>query len=118
MLTLVCGLPNAGKTTYSQRFGNVIHLDSMWYPHVKKEVSQMEDAVVEGCYCKRSLRLDLLKVAKGEKVCIFLDTPESECFRRAEGRGNAASVLQHIRMMEPPTLEEGWDEIIIIRGDA
>jgi predicted kinase len=114
MLTLICGLPNAGKTTYSQQFDNVIHLDSMWYQSVKKRVGQAEDAVVEGCYCKRSLRVELLKAATGKKTCIFLDTPESECFRRAGKRGNTGSVLQHVKMLEPPRYDEGWDEIIIL----
>ena len=33
-ITLICGLPNAGKTTYSRQFENVIHLDDFRKNHL------------------------------------------------------------------------------------
>ena len=28
-MILICGIPNAGKTTYSQRYSDVIHFDEV-----------------------------------------------------------------------------------------
>lgn len=119
-MTLICGLPNAGKTTYSERFGKVLHLDD--FPRSKflncnKAVAEAEgDITVEGIYNLR-VRRKLLIEAMGErtpKVCIWLDTPIEECISR-ENRGRPKGIITS--PIEPPTFDEGWDEIIIVRNN-
>lgn len=119
-VSLVCGRSRAGKTTYAKRFGNAIHLDDYGigdkaYPRVADKVSKtIGDVVVEGIYNTPERRKTLLDVCPNKrKICIWLDTPLDEIERRFykwKPRN-----LPH--KFEPPTLDEGWDEIIILRGD-
>lgn len=117
MLILIMGLPNSGKTTYSQKFDNVLHLDD--FPNSKflncnKEVSKRNgNIVVEGIYNLRCRRELLLKNVNGEKICIWIDTPLEECLRRS-GRPKEV-VQQDYNVFQPPTYEEGWDDIIRIK---
>lgn len=120
MITLICGVGRAGKTTYSQSFGKVIHLDSMGtipqrFVNVINALTD-EDVIVEGVYETSTLRAELLQAYKGKgSVCIWLDTPEPLVRERLKKDGIPIS-HKHFDF-EPPTLSEGWDEIIIIRGN-
>ena len=83
------------------------------YPRVLTKLGD-GDVVVEGIYDTAELRTELLNSYKGqgEKICVWLDTPldviKSRFFHVPP---------KHPYPFEPPTLDEGWDEIIIIRGD-
>lgn len=118
-MILIIGRPNAGKTTYSAKFDKVIHLDDFpWkndrFHNCNLAVAEAdEDTVTEGIYTTRKRREEWLAVAKGRKVCIWLDTPLEECIAR-NSRGRSIFSMRHV---EPPTYDEGWDEIIVIRGN-
>lgn len=126
MLTLICGRSRAGKTTYSQQFDNVIHGDSVRalygekYPKIYEIVSQRNDIVLDYLFETAEKRIGLLQAYKGDspKRCIWLDTPISTVALRAtHGRSDSPKYARP-QIFEPPTYEEGWDEIIIIRkGD-
>lgn len=119
MLTLICGLPRAGKTTYSERFEKVIHLDdyihlpmSLRYERCNKNAQTKEDVAVDGIYHTANLRIQLVRLYQGDGLkCVWLDTPLEIKKQRC---GYVSAMNFHF---EPPTLDEGWDEIIIIRGD-
>lgn len=115
MLTLICGLPRAGKTTYSIRYENVIHLDTSGAYHgvIHKVKRLTGDIVVEGVYRSKCEREALIKAYKGKGyVCIWLDTPlEVRMTRFGWDKWCDA------KPFEPPTYDEGWDEIIVIKGD-
>ena len=113
MLTLICGHSRAGKTTYSQRFDNVIHLDDVHSTRaVISRIRSEDDVVVEGIYYSPRERKELLSAYKGKGTrCICLDTPKEI---REERMGR---IIKHDYPFRIPTLDEGWDEIIIIRGD-
>lgn len=118
MLVLVCGIHNAGKTTYAQRFGIVVHLDELGsYDAVCDAVRGINgDIAVDGLYPLRVQRRRLLEACgdRGKNVCIWLDAPLDECIRR-EDRGRPLFVIRKCASaFEPPTLDEGWDEIIRI----
>ena len=123
-MILITGLPNAGKTTYSQRFPNVVHFDDVKggrhrWGNVVEMVKADDSIVIEGVYAKASHRKPLIDACSGKKTCIWLDTPVDVCDER-ERTGRKRSehmVIWAAESYEPPTLEEGWDEIIIIRGD-
>lgn len=110
MIKLICGVSRAGKTTYSQQFDNVIHLDDMGkplerYANVNKLVATMDDVVVEGIYDTPQLRIALLQAYKGkDRVCIFLDPPVEKMI----GRKHFTKKHEFI----DPTYNEGWDKII------
>ena len=119
MLTLICGLPRAGKTTYSKRYEGtckVVHLDD--YGGGDKGHAQCtgavtsDDIVVEGIYHTARWRKNLIQKYSGDwKKCIWLDTPIEVKKKR---HGYCAKCEYYF---EPPTYDEGWDEIIVIRGD-
>ena len=126
MLTLICGRSRAGKTTYSQRYSDVLHCDSVRakvgekYPKIYKIVSQHDgDVILDGLFETEEKRIGLLQAYKGDspKQCIWLDTDiKTIALRTTNGRSDSP---KHARphLFEPPTIEEGWDEIIIIRGE-
>lgn len=114
MLTLICGLPRAGKTTYSERYEDVIHLDKCGaYEGVIHHIRNRNgDVTVDGVYQNRYLRECLIREYKGNGLrCIWLDTPQE--VRSIRKGWNKKCDFP----FEPPILDEGWDEIIIIRGE-
>ena len=121
MLTLICGLPNAGKTTYSAKYDTVIHFDDFGNSFEKctKAVSEVQgDVCVEGVYNSARRRKQLLDACKHQdrKVCIWIDTSFEECIRRErEYRKRPMGIVHaHHKSFEKPTLDEGWDEVIVI----
>lgn len=123
---LICGLPNAGKTTFSKQFENVVHLDDVIYtapkeriPNTAKEINSLSDKndiVVEGVFFLASTRKKLLSLLDFEckKTCVWLCTSKQICIAR-ENRGREVSMIQQLHeQFQPPTLDEGWDEIIVI----
>ncbi len=121
MFTLICGLPNAGKTTYSSQYDTVLHLDDFPYNrflNCNKAVAESDgNIVVEGIYnlrCRRERLLEAVADKGVPKVCIWIDTPLEVCLERCK-RGRAEHIVRKsAEMFQPPTLDEGWDEIIII----
>lgn len=122
-MIVICGLPNAGKTTYSAQFENVLHYDDI-LKHSRAERERIYQETnaecIEGIYNtakSRRILLEAINDKPGERVCIWIDTPADECIRR-ENRGRHPSVVEHhARIFEPPTYGEGWDEIIVIKGE-
>ena len=120
MIILICGLPRAGKTTYSKRYEKdcrVLHLDdyggnNSGHMRCNSKADTFEDVVIEGVYNRADWRKSLIRPHYNTyKKCIWLDTP-IEIKRTRHG------YCSHCEYeFEPPTLDEGWDEIIIIRGE-
>lgn len=112
MLILICGLPRAGKTTYSVRYKDVfpvLHLDERGYCNILKKVEGLGDAVVEGVYETAKLRMELLHHYKGsERKCVWLNTPTDV----KKTRRGYVSALEY--PFESPTIDEGWNEVIVI----
>jgi ATP-dependent DNA helicase RecQ len=80
-MTLVCGLPNAGKTTYCKKFENVIHLDDYNEPRFnlrnkrcnEEAVKSETDVYIDGCYFTKELRKELSKKYNLPPYVIFQD---------------------------------------------
>ena len=104
------------KTTYSEKYENVIHLDEEGRRIFETVEKSEGDIVIEGIFILRSMREKLLKSYKGDgkKVCIWLDISPEECERRENRNRGAYMIWNCFNAFEPPTLEEGWDEIIRI----
>ena len=119
MITLICGLPRAGKTTFSKRYDGkckIIHLDDYGAPihsyiRVCNILNPKEDIVIEGVYNRADIRKNLIAPYNDEKkICIWLDTP-------IEIKKTRQGYSKHCEYpFEPPTYAEGWDEIRIIRN--
>ena len=123
-LVLICGLPNAGKTTYSRRYDNVIHFDTVparvgdtQYDACNRLAAETAgDVCVEGVYNQRKTRAGLLAACrdKSPKVCVFIDTPPDVCAARETRNRPAGLIRAHNKTLQRPDLSEGWDEIITI----
>lgn len=129
MLTLICGIPNAGKTTYSKAYRNVIHLDDVLPNRPLREeyracadeaASRDGDVCVEGLYTEREWRVMLVDACSHQhpKVCIWLNTALGECMEREDAfrKRSRHMVRSHYDRLEPPDLSEGWDVIEVING--
>lgn len=116
MLTLICGIPNAGKTTYSKQYENVLHLDEI---NNRKKildiVSKSDDICVEGIYINHRDRRDLVNAYHGDKkVCVWLNISVEESLKRETRKRSKLIIENCSKLFENPSLSEGWDEIIII----
>lgn len=106
MLTLVCGIPNAGKTTGNP---DAIHLDDIGtIAKVIDIISEMEnDIVIEGLFSIPEQRRRLRDAYNGYAKCIFIDISADESIRR-ENRGRPDWMLRNAaRLFIPPTYDEG-----------
>lgn len=115
MITLICGLPRAGKTTYSKKFNDVIHLDTCggYVGVLHKLYRKTGDIIIEGVYRRKSDRITLIRSYKTDYYkCIWLDTPD-EVRKSRKGWDKYCDIPP----FEAPTIDEGWDEIIILRGE-
>ena len=122
-MILICGLPNAGKTTYSAQFQNVVHIDEIagikhYHDIIKQRLDEADgELCVEGTFLVHHAREKVLRLCKPEwkKTCIWLNTDPNECKRR-EDRGRRPWLIDNCeRCFQPPTYDEGWDEIIVVK---
>lgn len=124
MIILICGLPRAGKTTYSKKYEQdmiVFHLDTYGmiegsrYLGIFHSVYQNsnKNIVIDGVFHSAHLRKRLLQSYKNndKRICIWINTP-------LEIRKSRSGYVKYYADFEPPTYDEGWDEIIVIKGDA
>lgn len=110
------GLPNAGKTTYSEQFKNVCHTDKL-NPHKWEGITKLakEEMVLDGLFTTRKSRIKLLSLFDWKKkTLIWIDTPYEVCLERSSVGRHIEAVINNYNRFEPPTYEEGWDEIIRI----
>ena len=116
MLTLICGIPNAGKTT---KYPNALHLDEIGFIQTARELikNMNEDVIIEGVFAKPEQRKAICTAYNGFTKCIFIDIPINESIRR-ETRNRPDWLLRNVvEHFEPPTCSEGWDEIEIIKWE-
>ena len=74
MLTMICGLPNAGKTTYSAQFENALHQDEIGtISRIVSAIEPMDDVIIEGYFGRREERDRVRRAHSGYAKCIFLD---------------------------------------------
>ena len=119
MLTLICGLPNAGKTTYSKRYDNALHQDDIGtIDRIIKAIGQTDgDVFIEGYFGRKDQRSRVRSSYQGRARCIFIDISVEESIKRENRNRNAQILRNAARFFEPPTYDEGWDEIIIIEDN-
>ena len=128
MFTLICGVPNSGKTTYSKLFSPIYHSEDFFrgnyeqqFVDCNKFLSTLDfDFYIEGTYNTIAFRKELLEACKHHKYkqCIYREISLETSLKR-ERRGRCLSSLKiAYKMLAPPTLDEGWEEIIVIHEDG
>ena len=116
-MVLICGVPNAGKTTYAERYPYVVHMDDYAYGEWEDALRDAPDTVcVDGILSNMRQRRRLLEICHDKRphICIYIDIDLETSISR-EQRGRSAGVLgMYYQQFEPPTYAEGWDKIIHI----
>lgn len=137
-LTVLCGIPGSGKTTLSEQLsieqGAVLYCfdkrpgafsptkaagarRQMW-GDIAEDLRAGKSVVCDDLHTRVLLRKNLLTAVSDvdcHKVLVVMTTPFDECLRRnAARKARLPDIL--IRGInnayEPPTLDEGWDEIV------
>ena len=138
-LYVLCGIPGSGKTTTSKRIASECNAKVYHYDEFKKDfigsdikrthkrlyeciVSDIllgNDVVLDDLHTKLICRKDLLSAiqdAPCKKVLIVMTTPFDECIIRNSQRQGKARLPEFVIInlnasYQPPTIDEGWDEI-------
>lgn len=139
-LYTMIGLPGSGKSTFASNHPEcvVVSTDAIRgelfgdeseqkngklvfdvaYARLAKAVEAGHDAIFDATNVKSKSRAELFRrFPNVEHVAIFVNTPFSVCKERNNQRERRVPVSVIKRMayqMEPPTLEEGYKEIIEI----
>lgn len=130
ILLVLCGSPGSGKTTLSKQITekqntNRLSFDEMRCLQHKEliqptlEALQSNNVVVDSVFSRISQRKLILEATKNidcKRILIYMTTPLEECIRRNAQRPNPLPefmVRDIYNSFEIPTLDEGWDEIIL-----
>jgi len=124
MFILIIGLPNSGKTTYSNIYNNVVHFDNLQGHSIQKFNQAIDitknnnNIILEGVYSLRKQRIELLQNidVNIKKICVWINTPYEICVERAKNCRPKIFVDAHYKVFQPPTYDEGWDEIIVLQN--
>ena len=81
---------------------------------VSKMIENESDVCVEGVFMDAHRRKKIVEAYKGKKICSWLNTSKEVCIARENRQRHIGLIRYSAQAFEPPTLGEGWDEIIII----
>ena len=130
---VLCAPSGAGKTTFSyqlvEQYNTVRYsFDEMkCFKHsdlikpIIESINKGESVVVDALYSKIRFRKELLQAINNtncKKICVYFKTSLEECLNRIAKRSGCEKLPDFIvkdiyNRFEPPTLDEGWDEIIL-----
>ena len=144
---VLVGLPASGKSTYAREvlskeaiiyssdairkelFGNEAcqanHklVFSTLYTRAKQSLADGKNIVIDATSINKFERervLSNFKDVNAYRVAIYFDTPVELCYQRDEKRSRTVGrevIDKYVERFEYPSMEEGFDEIMIINGD-
>lgn len=134
MLTLyvMCGVPGSGKSTCSKQMAEEHGLTHISYDElrcrhqsefIRPAVAALRDGnntIMDSTNLRISERKNILQAVADiscKKVVVFMNTSLQECLYRnahREARLSEIAVEGMHRIMQKPTLDEGWDEILVV----
>ena len=133
---VLCAPPGAGKTTFSHQCVEQYNAARYSFDEMKcfkhsdlikpiiASLNKGESVVVDALYSKIKYRKELLQAIEDvncKRILIYMNTPLEECIRRNAQRPNPLPefmIRDIYNSIEPPTLDEGWDEIIYVKEDG
>lgn len=135
MIIILCGIPASGKTTLAKSlqgqlysFDDLVTVNTLerhketqkqMYKDIQTDLLNGETVIVDHLLITKDRRKELLSYVPSDckRVCYVLNTPLKDCLERNKNRENrlpAFVITQSAEQYEPPTFDEGWDEIIYI----
>lgn len=134
-LYVFCGNAGSGKSTLSKKLAkehNAIRISfdengflqhkELIYPTIEL-LQDKKNVVVDALFVRKTSRkmiLDSVKNIDCKRILIFMNTSLEECIHRNTQRPNPLPefmVRDIYNSIEPPTFDEGWDEIIVVNND-
>lgn len=143
-LYIMSGIPGSGKTTYAEKhlshavyigsdairkefYGKEMTLRGYWMIHrlmierADYHLKEGRDVVVDSVHGSREARRRYLRILPpGAKAAVvYMDIPVSVALSNNRKRNRhvpAAGILLLNALITRPTLEEGFDQIILVRG--
>ena len=138
-LVIFVGLPGSGKSTYyfAHFSGSHVHVSKDLLPNarsrddrqamlIEKALAAGESVVVDNTNPSRDIRAPLIALGKrhGARIigCYFECSVRVAIARNAkrEGKGRVPNVAIFTtqKKLQPPALDEGFDEVRVIHADA
>ena len=132
MITLyvMCGIPASGKSTKSRQLAEEHGLTRFSYDEMRcfhqrdfvipavNALRNGENVIMDSTNLRITGRKDILETVADipcKKIAVYMSTPLEECLHRntnREARLQDFMVESAYRSLQPPTLDEGWDEIL------
>lgn len=134
-------MPASGKTTLSKKFSSIYHANLYSYDEIRKDmffIKQSEikmmnlvkeallnnnNVIIDNVYITRESRMKLISELSDiqcEKVLVVVQAPIEVCIERDKNRKShnlgETIIRNHYNRYQPPSLDEGWDDIIFIEN--
>lgn len=129
---ILVGLPGGGKTTYYRTHyagthaivsGDVHGSPAKQLDLMLQYIRAGLSFVVDNTNVTRSVRAAHIRRAKAagyRVICCYFETPTRTAIARNKSRADkkaipVPAILKAAKLLEPPGMEEGFDEILVIR---
>ena len=140
-LITLCGIPASGKTTLAEYISeninakiysdddiyssynssNLSEITAKYHEAIRNDLLDGFNVVCDGTYLTSFVRKRLLNSVDDiscKKILINIQTKLSDCIERNKQRSGRKRVSDSViytfaKIYETPTLDEGWDEIIL-----
>lgn len=142
MIYVLCGIPGSGKTTkaiqlaeennaklysydvikHNSKLVYFEDISDIIYQNIRDDLLNGYNVIYDAPHTRLKHRNGVLKSISDiscKKILIVMDTALKECLNRNSSRDGALCLPEPIiynfyNNFEPPTLDEGWDEIVYI----
>ncbi len=133
MFYMMMGIPASGKTTQAKQLGAIVHsyddivdfddikgTNKRWIDGMRKDLLDGHSVVCDSTNLTVQSRKWILEQlnAPCKKTLIIMVVPVEKCLKRNAERDAKVDediIKEAPNYIEIPTLEEGWDDIIVFR---
>ena len=134
-LYIMCGVPGSGKSTTSKQMADEYGLERFSFDEMKcfclddymhlaiNAIQDGKNVILDSTNLRVNVRKKILQAVNDvlcKKVVVYMNTPLEVCLDRNRNRATRLQdfiIESSYRSLQPPTLDEGWDEIIYIENN-